>query len=323
MKTLNFKTNKVEVLTLEELALTADEKSTSGQPLHGLTHVQLLTQILEKIKRFSPSAEWEISAVDNQNRYLPGVTVIEELKERFGEGSLQSHMLRRLHAKIRINKTLSEELNDIGYAIVVTFTQDGIAVAGGANVHVCDNLCIFGASEMIRTGRGDEAVAAIALPEVVEQWLEGLEEKIRMNSYFIKEMQKVMIYEAELQTMVGDLLARRICHDRLSEKGRFILNQDQINYTVESFYKNFKESPEDPLEKYCTAWEIYNYGTELMTPGKLDMTRILKDNQRWAEYVCIHCGIRPYDNSVKEAFENSLKDSTEKTEDQQMPSGDV
>ena len=144
---LNFAEQAVQVLTLEELERSYHENLPTGDPVGGIYHFALIQQVLEIFeKRGLKPVVQEIFAAANRDSKRPGVTLLPQLEEKFGERSVEAHLLRRVYANVEIR---SDETDDIVTCLAVAYHQKGIQLGIGPMVKVCHNQTILGAQDVV------------------------------------------------------------------------------------------------------------------------------------------------------------------------------
>ncbi len=86
---LNFAEAPVQVLTLEELERSYHENLPTGDPVGGIYHFALILKVLELFEQrgLNPAVQ-EIFAAANRDSKRPGVTLLPQLEEKFGERAI-------------------------------------------------------------------------------------------------------------------------------------------------------------------------------------------------------------------------------------------
>jgi len=282
-RTLNFKDNKVEHLTLEELKSTVSEKRTTGYPIHGIQHYELLDTIQNRLQ--ASGLEYNlapISVVSGGERKSPGVTVFDELVEKHGEGSLQSHLLRRLITMFTITSNNTEEYN---YGLAVAFHQNGIQVAYGPNIRTCDNMCILNAESMMAT-YGPGKMKHEKMLEVIGEWLTNFEEHRARDIQILERMKEIQCTYRDVAELTGHLMFMRVgsASKDIETVVHQPLNQGQITVFTESYLKYYQELNRIPEqgkvegEPSITLYELFNMATEMHKAGNTDLPLIIQSN---------------------------------------------
>ena len=258
----DFQNNNVEVMTLDTLRRTHKENDIYGNPVKGIYHYEVE----------------EIFAAQNKNKAQPGVVVLPQVEEKYGENAVEAHVLRRVYATIRIKNWETDELTT---TLVVAFHQDGIQAAIGPCVLVCHNQCILSPERSV-SNYGKEKVSTEELFDRVDGWLSNFEEQMNEDRERIRRLKEKTITPVEMYAYIGLLTALRVSHDssdkRLSSTVEtYPLNQSQISIFTEDLLKLSQE------KQTLTAWDVYNCATELYKPGKTDLPAMIPQNGALAE----------------------------------------
>ena len=88
----------------------------------------------------------DMFAVNNLDGKRPGVALLPEVEEKEGERSIRAHLLRRVFAVIRL---ASSTPSTSCPAIAISYSQHGIQIGIGPNIHICRNQTILCAKQMI------------------------------------------------------------------------------------------------------------------------------------------------------------------------------
>lgn len=99
----DFQNNNVEVMTLDTLRRTHKENDIYGNPVKGIYHYEVIERMTDICKKYNLNYEVEeIFAAQNKNKAQPGVVVLPQVEEKYGENAVEAHVLRRVYATIRI-----------------------------------------------------------------------------------------------------------------------------------------------------------------------------------------------------------------------------
>lgn len=279
----NFQENKVEVMTLETLRRTHKENDVFGKPLKGIYHYEVLDRVADMCDRHGLNWQMEeVFAAQNANRNAPGVTVLPQIEEKFGERAVEAHILRRVYGTVAIRNWDDDELTT---NLVVAYHQDGIQMAVGPCVKICHNQCILSPERMV-SNFGPGKVSTEKMFETVDSWLNGLGDRIMEDQEKIRMLKNRVMTAEDILRFIGLLVTTRVAHDSqklgkiLSEDEKvkvYPLNQGQISEFTENLMLQQKRKHE------ITAWDIYNVATELYKPGKTDIPVVLNQNSAMAE----------------------------------------
>ena len=290
---LNFAEAPVQVLTLEELEKSYHENLPTGDPVGGIYHFALISEVLEVFEQrgLKPVIQ-EIFAAANRDSRRPGVTLLPQLEEKYGERAIEAHLLRRVYANIEIR---SDETDDIVTCLAVAYHQKGIQLGIGPMVKVCHNQTILGAQDVVSNyacwgmqksdGRCKKS-EKLGVEDIItraQQWADDYEpyQKIRRERMgLLKSAQ--MDREGMLQ-LIGILVEKRILHDTQNEVLRqsspYPLNSSQINETSEQLIALMRH--DEPI----SYWDAYQQLNTVLKPQRMDIPQVLP--QSLALFECL------------------------------------
>lgn len=279
--TFDFEQNTVETMTLETLKRTHKENDIYGNPVRGIYHYQVVERLAELCRNHNLNYEVEeIFAAQNRNKNQPGVVLLPQVEEQFGQKAVEAHVLRRVFTTIRIRDWETDELTT---TLAVAYHQDGIQCAIGPCVKICHNQCVLGAQRSV-ANYGAGKVDTEGLFDTVDEWLSGFETFMNEDREKIRRMKETAISSEQIYVIVGMLTAMRVAHDsrdrRLSARvATYPLNQSQISAFTEDVLKLACEKAQ------LTAWDIYNVATEIYKPERSDFPTIIPQNVAFVETI--------------------------------------
>lgn len=275
----DFKTNSIETMNLDTLQRTHKENDIYGDPVKGIYHYQVILRIIEICEKYKLNYEVEeIFAAQNKNKSQPGVVVLPQVEQKFGDQAVEAHILRRIYTTIRIRNWETDELTT---TLAIAFHQDGIQVGIGPCVVICHNQCIL-SPERSASNYGKDKMSTEQLFERVDEWMSNFEQQMNEDRERIKRLKAKVVSPQEVYVYIGLLTAMRVSHDssdkRLSSQVEtYPLNQGQISIFTEELLKL------NLTKKKLTAWDVYNTATELYKPGKTDFPAMIPQNAALAE----------------------------------------
>src|SRR5699024_4146492 len=137
----DFQNNGIEVMDLETLQRTYKENDIYGNPVRGIYHYQVIQRMTDICRRHNLNYEVEeIFAAQNKNRTQPGVVILPQVEQTYGEKAVEAYVLRRISTNIRI---LNGDTDELTTTLVVAYHQDGIQAAIGPCVRICHKQCIL------------------------------------------------------------------------------------------------------------------------------------------------------------------------------------
>ena len=304
-KTFDFSKEKVQTITLAELEATYKENDVYGRPLGGIYHSDLINGISNMARNAGLEVEMgDMFAVNNLDGKRPGVALLPEVEEKEGERSIKAHLLRRVFATIRMAPHQLPPVGGFCPAIAISYSQHGIQIGIGPNIHICRNQTILCAKQMISNfgyRRLDMDKKDLAGPDwwrpTVEGWIDEVAKGVMQQQWadIIQSLDEQLVYESDMQQIFGGLMQLRIQADT-SEKSLRTgeippLTQSQINHCMERvLIKHFGKGGAG----MCTKWDILNAMTDTLKPLNdsdgirvpiCDTSRLLPQLAKCAEFL--------------------------------------
>ena len=304
-KTFDFSKEKVQTITLAELEATYKENDVYGRPLGGIYHSDLINGISDMARNAGLEVEMgDMFAVNNLDGKRPGVALLPEVEEKEGERSIRAHLLRRVFATIRMAP--HQLPPEVGFcsAIAISYSQHGIQIGIGPNIHICRNQTILSAKQLIANYgycRLDMDKKDLAGPDwwrpTVEGWIDEVARGVMQLQWadIIQSLDEQLVYESDMQQIFGGLMQLRIQADTSEKTLRTgevpPLTQSQINHCMERvLIKHFGKGGAG----MCTKWDILNAMTDTLKPlndsdGRrvpiCDTSRLLPQLARCVEFL--------------------------------------
>ena len=277
MSTLNFAEKSVQVLTLEELERSYHENLPTGQPVGGIYHFELIGRALEAFEsRGLKPVVQEIFAAANRDSKRPGVTLLPQLEEQFGERAVEAHLLRRVYANIEIR---SDETDDIVTCLAVAYHQKGIQLGIGPMVKVCHNQTILGAQDVVSNYTcygGQNRKDKLSVEDVLaraQQWADEYEPYQKIRRERMAQMKSAQFDHQDMYRLIGMLVEKRILHDSqndvLHQNAPYPLNSGQINGTAENLMALMRH--DEPI----SYWDAYQELNTVLKPDRMDIPQVL------------------------------------------------
>ena len=274
---LNFAEQAVQVLTLEELERSYHENLPTGDPVGGIYHFALIQQVLEIFeKRGLKPVVQEIFAAANRDSKRPGVTLLPQLEEKYGERSVEAHLLRRVYANVEIR---SDETDDIVTCLAVAYHQKGIQLGIGPRVKVCHNQTILGAQDVVSNytcyggqSRKDRYTLEMVMDRA-QQWADDYEPYQKIRAERVSAMRSALMDREGMLRLIGLLVEKRILHDTNNDVLRisqpYPLNSSQINETSEQLIALMRH--DEPI----SYWDAYQQLNTVLKPSRMDIPQVL------------------------------------------------
>lgn len=283
--------NRVQELGLDKLEKTNHEVNAyTDKPQNGVFHDKLIHEVL----KIAEDCDYEpiitgLFAAQNQERKLPGVSIISELEHRYGEKAIEAHILRRIFVNIKLKKR-GEQVNDkYDTCLAIAYHQRGIQVGFGTNVVYCHNQMLLNAECYVTTYSDEyaykENVSLDELYEIIRNWLKNANQLIQNEQEILERWQKQKINYSQLMYVVGRLMDMRVREDssRLTKLYKsYPLGRGQIFDVSEELIHRL-ESNED---KKISLWDIYDAATNLYKPWLMpEFPNILSQNKAMADFL--------------------------------------
>ena len=274
---LNFAEQAVQVLTLGELERSYHENLPTGDPVGGIYHFALIQQVLAIFeKRGLTPVVQEIFAAANRDSKRPGVTLLPQLEEQYGERSVEAHLLRRVYANIEIR---SDETDELVTCLAVAYHQKGIQLGIGPMVRVCHNQTILGAQDVVSNYTcygGQNRKDKLSLESVIgraELWADEYEPYQKIRRERMSALKSAEFTRTDMLQLIGILVEKRILHDTQNEELHlstpYPLNSSQINETSEQMITLM--SHQQPQ----SYWDAYQQLNTVLKPGRMDIPQVL------------------------------------------------
>jgi hypothetical protein len=277
-KLLSFLDNPIQELTLEQLKLTADERTTGQNYMNGIAHHQIFDRVSEIMDKHNLKFYVDkIYAADNKNKSLPGVTVLPLAQEKYGMNSLESHILRRINGKLNI--LTDNDATSCG-SIALSFHQQGIQLAFGQNVHICSNMSIFG--ENLIYSYGQNGMPIDKMFNVIGDWANQYGELRAHDVSILKKMNDIFIEPSKaIPELIGKLQIEAV--NAAYRRSNIVppLNIGQISAFTKSILDKTDELSSDT---FISVYELYNFGTEMHKVGETDLPNILPANKNFGNF---------------------------------------
>lgn len=285
-KFFDFEKAKVQSITLEQLSRTHKENDVYNNPLKGIYHFELLNRVIAMCEEQHFNVEvYDLFAAQNKDRNQPGVVLLPQVEQQFGDKAVEAHILRRVFANIRISD-FDDTQNTTNLAIA--FHQKGIQAGFGNMVKICHNQCMLNASSYISTyaekgkGRGDK-VSIQDILDVIKSWIVDARHLIVQDRERMERMNAIELTADQVFRMIGMLTAIRVKCDTTEKEIKapcvYPLNQSQISRFTELLLLNYERWGR------TTVWDVYNAATELYKANSMDIPSLLPQNRAMVNFL--------------------------------------
>lgn len=281
---LDFDKNKVQKITLEQLAQTNKENrgDDNSQP-HGIYHYALIQQVLDMCNEHGYNADvYDLFATNNRDKQTPGVSLYPELEKKYGDRAVQAHTLRRVYANIKLSNFEDDKLTT---NLAISYTQKGIQVGFGSMVKICHNQNMLGEGRFVADykinnlyAHGDTFKTNLnGIFAQIGTWLTEAEHIFISDRETIERMKNTILTAEQIYVIIGMLTSIRVAKDSSNKEikykgGVYPLNQMQICQLTENLLVEQKHKGR------ISAWDFYNCATELYKPHIVDQGMIMPEN---------------------------------------------
>lgn len=285
-KFFDFEKAKTQAITLEQLSRTHKENDIYDQPLKGVYHFALIQKIIEMCEEQQFNVEvYDMFAAHNKDRSQPGVVLLPQVEQQYGERAVEAHVLRRVFANVRLTDF---DDNENTTNLAIAFHQQGIQVGFGNMVKICHNQCMLNADNYIATysERGTGRGNGVSLPEmldIVKSWLVDARHLIVQDRERMARMKEVVLTAEQILTTIGMLTAIRVKCDTSNKDIRetrvYPLNQSQISKFTESLLVKQHHNGQ------ITLWDLYNSATDLYKADAMEIPNLLTQNRAMVSFL--------------------------------------
>lgn len=195
----------------------------------------------------------------------------------------EDYLIKRFVTKINLPMEAYNDTEDhlnasIALTYIFTDSAKGIQIGFGENVHVCDNLTIFGGFHFSTYGGGkvnfDEGM------QLMHHWLQNLLTLHNKHIAIIDKLKEAKVARQGFHRILGSLFEKAVRRNT-GEDIVAPINQTQIADMVRRG-ANILSGDKETL----TGWEILNWGTSILKPHNSDMIDLLPDTAAFNTFLC-------------------------------------
>lgn len=289
MSKIDFSKSKAAPIDMSDLNQSIKELLPDGSPVGGITHENLLGMVIDKFSQKNPVKINTLVAVNNADRYRPGVSIDQEKQASYGEGDPRCMMFRRIHANIQIGED-ADVITNIGIA----WHQLGFTIGIGPMVTVCQNGCILGAEKILSSytlpshSLKERKVSIEELENSLNSWNANLPQIMDEGSQFVEKAQGSFLNINSCYHIFGGLNVWRIKNERIKAKevAKNIcpVNQTQLNKSIEKYLDRIAGHEDNP-DFAITAWDFVNLLNFTLNPYSCDVPNIIPQQYAVTELV--------------------------------------
>ena len=279
-KSLEVKQNSLHTISFNDLKNSINETFDGSRPIHGIRHFELIDQASEVLDKHNMNFQLDpIYAANNKSKIMPGISIMKN-KEIYQdkEYPIENILFRRVLTRFVIND-MSDELTNT--AVGLNFHQNGVEIAFGANVHICQNMCLMGGDLLMSYGPNKTPLKNMF--DTLSGWIKDFEQKRLYYQEMLQKMINTPFTQRDMAELAGWLTMYAVKKNNASLKydGVPPLNSSQVNKIVGSYIEKYDEDP----EQVSNLYQIYNLGTELYKPGITTMNEVFQANHSLGHFI--------------------------------------
>lgn len=280
----DFETERVQPLTFEQLCRTSKEKDVHGKPIMGIYHCDLIKGFVDEAKSLNYDVEiYDMFAANNKDKRAQGVVTIEELEDKYGKGSAETYLVRRVFTNMRLKNFDTDELTT---NMAISFHQQGIQVGFGNMVQICHNQQMLHADMYASTyaekGKRGDRMDLDSVIQTAFGWLRDARDIVMVEREKMEKMKRIQISIEETLKFIGLLTATRVAVDSknksIHQNVTFPLNNSQINEFTESILVKHNDKKAQGIET-LSVFDLYDSATDLYKANRMEVPNILPQNR--------------------------------------------
>ena len=177
----------------------------------------------------------------------------------------------------------------VGGRIGMSFNDEGIQIAFGMNVRVCSNFSILGGQIMSTFKRSNnEGLSWQSIEIQMKDWVNNLDQKMKLEMDLMNRMIEKQITEpAVIDRVIGGLYKRAIDQAYGSKMLAPFDTAGMSNFTQNIIKASgpVRDHVFNQEAGINNVWDLYNYGTQVMKPGMVDIAEIQTSSALFADYL--------------------------------------
>lgn len=180
--------------------------------------------------------------------------------------------------------------NDLVSArIGMSFNDEGIQIAFGMNVKVCSNFAIMGGQIMSTFKRGsNESLSWQSIEITMKDWIRTLDQKMKVEMELMQRMIETPIKDpAIIDRVIGGLYKRAI-DQAYGSKALAPFDTGGMSQFTQNILKANRDIADHDFNAangINNVWDLYNYGTNVMKPGMVDIAEIQTSSFLFADHL--------------------------------------
>lgn len=177
----------------------------------------------------------------------------------------------------------------VGARIGMSFNDEGIQIAFGMNVKVCSNFAIMGGQIMSTFKRGsNESLSWQSIEITLKEWIRTLDQKMKVEMDLMNRMIETPIEDpAIIDRVIGGLYKRAIdqAYGSKTLAPFDTAGMSQFTQNVLKANGGIRDHEFNAAAGIHNVWDLYNYGTNVMKPGMVDIAEIQTSSFLFADHL--------------------------------------
>ena len=273
---VNFDNNKKTDLSFDVLKTSVNEENLTNTPFNGLMHFEFIERLLEIAERENLKPEISrIEAVNNKNKYAPGVSQIPNLAQNYGDHDHRSMLFRRVFSDILF---YSHDTEEYILSASMIYHQQGVQIGIGPEVKSCTNLCIMGTDHYVSTYGKNSVENIDHMFSILSEYLKNSDYHFTTGKDFMDSLKSIEINKDRFKQLIGSLFMRKSLNDLSAKNGAQFLKEKQINELIDTFNEKTFNPATKNYEDTMDLYSLYSQATEFHRPVDTDIPNIIEGN---------------------------------------------
>ena len=269
----------VKPITLSELKQSIRVEGRYGKiiasrPIQSWELMELVMYLMEE---YNLNYTQDIIYVQKKNSHI----MINEEEKALGYTKESCPINRWLFDKLLTKWTIpyiNEGLDRVG--IAMGFNDDGIELAFGMGIDLCANFNIMGGN-ILRTYsyNGVPASTFDYIKLKLKEWFSNFEQMVRVETSIMNAMKEFLIGNPSIiKQVIGELYLKAI-NQAYGSKEVAPFDTHGVSTMVQNYISQRKPTVIN------NAWDLYNWGTNIMKPGMVDLADINNCSDMFCTFV--------------------------------------
>lgn len=283
-----FSTEKVQTISLDLYSQSGRIEGKYGKPLETkpIQVWHLITMLLSMAEKNGLEAKLENIYVAQRDAHA----TLSDLDRDNGFSQKTAPINRWTFEKtismIDIHSVEDEEANG---RIGITLNKNGLSIAFGMNLHVCENFNVMGGTVLRAYAHGDEPAMPWEVMQInLNEWMSNLDQLWEVQTQWMESMKACTISKETpvIEEIFGDLYLRAI-HGAYSKQtqGSHNYGESLAPFDTNELSKFAQELLRNINPEVNNVWDLFNWGTAIMKPETADIGEIANNSNDWANYL--------------------------------------